>query len=244
MKYLEKVLADFTERIKEIISIGDINEELVQIAVTNLKYLRDDLVASERNAGIIRKVDIQLLMYEQVAKIPELESSFPILRGQMVVLTVGAQEAFISEIFRTISNNEPQLLTWKDPKEMISFEPSLLSTGFSIGDTLIGHLKNKGYSFQDLKSSLDAVNKYLDCDFVVDADLKDELILAAAWRNVIVHNKSKIDHSFLKQVRDTRYADQYSLDEILEITEDDIQSLSGVVLLFAEALINKIQEKE
>lgn len=239
MAYLEDLKNDFIARVNEIVTIGDINEELVTIAVNNLEHLRSDLVATGRNQGILRKVNTQLAMYRQVARIPQLESKFPVLRGQMIVLMVGALEAFLSDVFRLISDNEPNRLTWPD-NERIAFEPSLLKTGFSLGDAVVGHLKNKGISFQDLKSSLEALARYLNLNIELDSDIKDELILAGAWRNVIVHNKSLIDHGFLKQVRNTKYANTYSSGALLTISDDDVSSLSGIIVSFGDNIITAI----
>lgn len=233
---LNVTFENFILKINEISAIADINEDLVAIAVSNLEHLKKDLEATGRNQGILRKVNTQLDMYKQVAKIPELASKYPILRGQMVVLIIGALEALFSDIFRNIANNDPSLLKWSDKNEKISFDPAILTAGFSLADALLNHLKSRGYSFQDLKSAIEAINKYIGINYDIDEDIKDELILAAASRNVIVHNKSIIDHGFLKQVRNTRYANLYQLDDELSITDDDISSLTATIVSFTEQL--------
>lgn len=233
---LEKTFDDFIVRINEITAIADINEELVVIARRNLEHLKADIEATGHNTGILNKVNTQLLMYRQVARIPELASKFPILRGQMIVLIIGALEALFSDIFRNIAKNDPSLLKWTDKNEKISFDPAILTAGFSLGDAFINHLKIKGYSFQDLKSAIEAINKYLGINYSVDEEIRDELILAAASRNVIVHNKSIVDYGFLKQVRNTRYANLYKFDDELNITDDDINSLMATIVSFTEQL--------
>ncbi len=84
MNYLNDLLESHIGRIQEIITIVDINEELVHIAVANLKHLKVDLVATGRNAGILNKVNHQLKMYKQVARIPQLQSKMLLEHRQLV----------------------------------------------------------------------------------------------------------------------------------------------------------------
>ena len=241
MSYFSSLLDAHVARVQEIVAISDINEELVKIAVSNLQHLKNDLEATGRNAGILNKVNVQLNVYEQVAQLPELESKYPVLRGQMVVLIIGAQEALIGDVFVAVVENNPEKIIWSDDKEKISFDPSLLSSGFSLGDAMISHLKNKSYSFQDLGSAIQAINKYLLPDFKVDDEIKDELILASAWRNIIVHNRSIIDPSFIKQIRTTKYSKNYCSGDELNITQVDVETLSSVTINFAANLLSELE---
>src|SRR5690349_6047750 len=107
MDYLTDLLADVEERIDHIKTIGDINNDLVKIAVNNLNSIKRDLEATHRNIQIINKVDRQIKMYEMVSHIPDVRTKLPIINQQMIVLMIGALEVYIADIFRQISNRNP-----------------------------------------------------------------------------------------------------------------------------------------
>jgi len=246
MDYLTDILADVEERIDDIHAIGDVNEDLVKIAVSNLEVLKKDLQATRGNLGILQKVERQLKTYEQVAKIPQLASKFPIIREQMIVLMIGALEVFISDIYLNIANKNPEFFYWKDEKEKISFEPSLLMDGFTFGDIFIGHLKNKGYSFQDLQSVLRSFEVYCGIEITLDDESRDVLILGAASRHIIVHNRSKIDLPFIKQIRNTRYASNSLYKKNHKIVIDDglVNELSETIKTFCRDLVVHLMQRD
>jgi hypothetical protein len=240
-EYLEAAYADLDERITNVSTLGDINEELVKIAINNLKSLKTDVIATGRNQGVLTKIDTQLLMYEQVARIPELATKFPIIREQSVVLIIGTLEVFAGDVFRGAGNYTPKLYKWGE-KEKILVEPSLISDEFTLGDAIMGHLKQKGASFQDLQSLLGTIETYFGVKVELAKIEQDTLILAAAYRNVIVHNRSVIDRGFLKQVRNTKYFKDFSekKDEKILIDDSFIKELSAAVRSLSEKIVASI----
>ncbi|MGY4893329.1 MAG: hypothetical protein ACO1N2_01380 [Candidatus Saccharimonadota bacterium] len=245
MEYLSDTYADLDERIDNIRAIADVNEDLVKIAVSNLNSIRKDIVATGRNQGILQKVDRQLETYKEVAKIPELTTKFPIIREQIIVLLIGALEVFVSDIYKQIAENDPEFFFWNDEKEKISFEPSLLREGFSLGDALVGHLKNKGYSFQDLQSLIKSFEVYCGIKIELETEAKDVLIYGAASRHIIVHNRSIIDSAFLKQIRDTIFSNALvKKDEQLLVTDQFVSRLSETIKSFCGYLISNLQQRD
>ena len=245
MDYLTELLADVEERIDRIKTIGDVNKDLLDIAV-NLKSIRKDLEATGRNIQILDKVSRQIKMYDSVASLTEVNRKLPILYEQMVVLIIGALEVYIADVFRTISNKNPEYLVWKIEKEKVSFDPALLSEGFTLGDVITGHLKTQGFSFQDLKSILDAFEKYFDVRIELENEVKHTLILGAACRNVIVHNRSKVDSAFRKQIRLTPYFDQeeFQKDEKLKIDEEFVEDLGKRVQKFCRNITILLMQRD
>lgn len=246
MDYLTEILADIEERVDDIQAIGDVNEDLVKIAVTNLQAIKKDLEATGKNLGVLQKIDRQLNTYEDVAKIPELTSKFPIIREQMVVLMIGALEVFIADIYRYIANNDPEYFFWNDEKEKISFDPAILIDGFTLGDVVLGHLKNKGYSFQDLQSLIKSFEVYCGIKIDLEAQSKDVLIFGAAARHIIVHSRSKIDSAFIKQIRNTQYSttNTYKKDQSIEITDKFVTELGDTIKSFCGYVVNHIIQRD
>ena len=246
MEYLTEIYADLDERIDDIRAVGDVNEELVKIAINNLRSLRADVVTTGRNQGILQKIDTQIGMYDQVARIPALTTKIPIIREQMIVLMIGALEVFLSDVFRRIGNEDPKFYLWVDPKEKIYLDPTLISDEFTLGDTIMGHLKNRGVSFQDLKSLVDAIDKYFGINISIDDGDRDVLILAGAYRNIIVHNRSKIDRGFLNQIRSTAFASngEFEKDNKISVGDDFVDTLARTVKNLCENIINSLMQRD
>ena len=244
MEYLNDILADVEERIDHISAIGDVNEDLVKIARVNLESIKADLTATGKNAGILNKVNTQLRMYDQVAMIPALATKFPIIREQMIVLMIGALEVFIADVYKEIANRNAEYFYWNDTKEKITFEPSILREGFTLGDVLTGHLKNKGYSFQDLHSLIRSFEVYCGIQIELDTKSKDMMILGAAARHIIVHNRSEVDSQFLKQIRETIYAKRYKKGKPINVTDDFVAELRDVIKTFCGYIIVHLQQRD
>lgn len=246
MDYLIEILADVEERVNDIGAIGDVNEDLVKIAVNNLEMIKKDLESAGRNLGILQKVNRQLETYQNVAKIPQLTTKFPIIREQMVVLMIGALEVFIADVYRNIANNNPEYFYWNDEKEKISFDPSMLIEGFTLGDVVLGHLKNKGYSFQDLQSLIKSFEVYCGIKIDLEEESKDILIFGAAARHIIVHSRSKIDSAFQKQIRNTSWANDYRDKKGLsiEINDEFVANLGDTIKTFCGYLVTHLIQRD
>lgn len=246
MDFLTDLLADVEERIDRIKTIGDVNNDLVKIAVNNLESIRKDLLATGRNIQITKKVERQIKMYKSVSHVTGVAEKLPIIYEQMVVLMIGALEVYLADIFRQVGDRMPEYLVWKAEKEKISFEPTLLSEGFTLGDAILSHLKNQGISFQDLQSTLRAFEKYFDVKVVLDEKNTDKLILAAACRNVIVHNRSEIDNAFRKQIRSTRYAEdiRFQKGKKLNIDEKYIEELGETLKGFCRDITVLLMQRD
>lgn len=243
---LTNLLADFEERIDDIQTIGNVNDDLIKIAVSDLEYIKRELQSTNRNQAIISKVDNQIGMLQQVSRLPDIAQKLPVIYEQMIVLMVGALEVYFSDVFKSISNENPMFLVWKSEKEKISFEPTLLQDGdkFTLGDVILSHLRNNGVSFQDLQSTLNAIEKYLDIKVDLENILRDKLILAAACRNIIVHNRSRIDSGFLKQIRDTKYAGKYTKRHRVVIEESYVKSVGELLKDFTRHITVLITQRD
>jgi hypothetical protein len=245
MDYLTEAFADLEERIDNVSAIGDVNEDLVKIAIGNLEIIKADLELTGRNQGILKKVERQLATYQDVARIPQLTTKFPIIREQMIVLMIGALEVFVADIYRLIAEEDPDYFIWSDSKEKITFEPSILRDGFTLGDVVVGHLKNKGYSFQDLKSLIDSFRVYCGVEVPLTRSNRDILIFGAASRHIIVHNRSTIDSGFMKQIRDTRYASPlFAKGNPLLITDEFVRVLAETIKDFCGYIVSSLQQRD
>ena len=119
----------------------------------------------------------------------------------------------------------------------------MLQSGFTLGDAILEHIENKKYSFQDLKSTLDVYSNYLAIELDVE-EYKDQLILMAAARHIVVHNSSLVDRKFLKQVRDTVYKDTYKLGKHIEVDDSLIEGSKSSIASLADQIVSSIVNRE
>ena len=157
-------------------------------------------------------------LVEDIKNHPILKNKYRIIYNQSLVLLVACFESFMNDLVRDVVDTRPEIVSWPD-KRLISFDPSVLRySSPTIGSLVVKHLREK-YNFQDLKSTLDFLSEYFKVDLSLEKDLKDRIIVYEALRHVIIHNSGKVDEKFIKQVRDTVFAIDYKIGEVVNINE-------------------------
>jgi len=245
MQYLIDLLSDFRNRLDDIATIDSLNDDLLKIYRKSLDEIKSEIEGSQRFGGLLIKVVQKIDNISSIEKLPDLKAKYAILREQSVVLIIGSFEVFMSDIFRNIAENDPDYFRWKDENEKISIDPSVFSVGFTLGDAILAHLKNKKYSFQDLKSILKAVDNYVGVKLTLEESdpIRQQIVLGTAIRHIVVHNRSIIDKQFLSQVKavpDLSYAEGGRID----LSQSDVDNVKKAVNDFSEILVNLIIQRE
>ncbi len=228
-KALEKRLADIGR-------ITEINEIIMMVVEKNLAAIKKDLETIGRGGGTMKIIDHSLMLLSNTTTNPKVIELKKIIREQILVLLTGSLESYLSDIVRIIGNSQPDFFRFKTENENISFNQAMLRDSFTLGDAILEHIDNKKYSFQDLKSTIDVFDNYLAIALDL-SDIKDELILMAAMRHVIVHNNSTVDRKFLKQIRDTEYKDNLTLGSAIDVDDDLIESMTMSIKELADRVI-------
>jgi len=232
-------------RLNDVLEIIEINSAIIDITQNELQAVRAQLVQMGRGGGLIGTINNKISSLNNISRNPQIISRRNIIVEQVIVLFVGALESYLSDVVRTVGTERPDLFSFDNENEKISFSQTMLKDGFKLGDAILEHILNKKYSFQDLKSSLEVFKKYLSIDIEFLPEQKDSLILLAALRHVIVHNSSKIDRKFITQIRDTSYATRYTVNDNIAIDDSLIQDSKDSILNYADqitaAIINSPQ---
>lgn len=223
-------------RLSDIGKISEINELIMLVVEKNLESIKQDLESIGRGGGTMKKIDHALAILATTTSNPQVMDLKKIIREQIIVLYMGSLESFLSDAIRIVGNTKPNFFKFKSENENITFNQAMLQNNFTLGDAILEHIENKKYSFQDLKSTLDVFENYLDISLDVD-EYKDQLILMAASRHIIVHNSSVIDRRFLKQIRDTPWAKIYKLDKSLEVEDTMISEVLLAVQAFSDQIV-------
>ncbi len=230
--------------IENILSILELNENVLRVANSKLEQIQKSLLKIKIGGGVAREIENASALLTNLSDNPQIMEQKKVIKEQVIVLLVGTLESYLGDFIREVGNKKPELFDLKNKDEKISFTQEMLSSGFNLGDAILEHVKEKGYTLQDLKSSIDVFSNYLSINISLEDSVRDKLILCAASRNCIVHNSSKVDRKFLKQVRNTRYKSKYKLDEFIDIDDDLINSSKLAILDYADQLTAAIIDKE
>jgi hypothetical protein len=233
-------------RLSDVLKIIEINDFILKLVTSNLNSIKTDLTALGKGGGLIGKLDNSVKLLGNITSNSDVVAQKGIITEQVIVLFIGSFESYLNDVIRTVGNEQPELFVFQDPNEKITFSQTMLGDGFTLGDAILEHIDNKGYSFQDLKSTLDVFEKYLGISISITDDERDTLILTAALRHIIIHKSSKVDRPFLKQIRNTQYKTKYKIDESIKFDDSLIQKSKESILAFADqvtaALLDKSQD--
>lgn len=242
MDYIDNLLINFLGRIGDIANMEGVNQELIEIFKNNLITIETDIKATGQFGGLLKKIETQKKVLDEVKFLPQLKPKYEILREQSVVLMVGVFEVFISDIFREIANHDPGYFVWPEKDKKISIGIESFTPTFTLGDAIIAHLANKQFSFQDLKSILRATKDYLGVEFDVPDDIRKNIIFGTSCRHIIVHNISIVDRQFLLQTRELKNLN-YKEGNKIELEDNDIKNIKGAITSFADELVQLLQQR-
>jgi hypothetical protein len=231
------------KRLSDISKITEINDIILLVVEKNLAAVKKDLETIGRGGGTMKIIENSLRILASTTKNPEVVELKSIIKEQLLVLYTGSLETFLSDVIRTIGNTQPDFFKFRTENENITFNQAMLQSGFTLGDAILEHIENKKYSFQDLKSTLDVYSNYLAIELDVE-EYKDQLILMAATRHIVVHNSSLVDRKFLKQVRDTVYKDTYKLGKHIEVDDSLIEGSKSSIASLADQIVSSIVNRE
>lgn len=148
----------------------------------------------------------------------------------------------MNDLVREIIDNYPDIIKWPEKKQ-ISFDPKILSYSTpTIGGLIVKSSLRDKYNFQDLKSTLDFLKDYLNVELKLEDDLKSKIIKYQALRNSIVHNSSKVDEKFLKQVKNLSSKNQYKNNDIIKLNESDYTEARDSFKIISSNIIEKINK--
>jgi hypothetical protein len=222
--------------LENTLSIIELNENVINIANDLLGNISKELDSLNIGGGVKQKIEHSKAVLAGLNNNQQIAEQKSVIREQVIVLFVGSLESYLAEIIQTVGNIEPERFSLKEPNEKITFTQDMLKSGFMLGDAITEHLASKGYSFQDLASSLRVFENYLAMQIELSTITKDNLILCAACRNSIVHNSSRVDRQFLKQVRETSHFDKYKLDDYVDVDNKLIHDSLSAIQEFADQI--------
>lgn len=250
MDYLDDLESSFQTRISQIFELSRLPNNIIELSTPSYDSIESSLDEIQGFHNPKNKISNQIKLLRNISKNEGIRRQFDDFNSQIVVLMVGATEAYLYDVVMSIGDNNPEMFVFENgggkPK-VIAFDSSLLNHKTSVGEIMRHYFKEKddSVSFQDVQSIVRFFENRLSCYLEIE-DYQDVLIFATAARNVIVHNNQIIDDKFLTQIRDTAYIDhkverdgktekKFIEGRTLAVTATDIKEIQ-------EALLNMIAE--
>lgn len=246
---LTELFKTFNNEIVKAEQTGKVTKTLSNIYSTLFSSIED--LARQRNQNLIviranRAKDIAL----NIRQDNTIETSEIILRKQAVVFLVSSFETYLTNIFCHLIeyNYESVIQSTKFPENIKIEKITLQEIGSECVSRLLGKIlissSGGDINFQDLKSTFTAFSDLLNVDIgsSISQDEKDFIIRFQAMRHIFVHKDGIIDEKFIKQIRDTRYSSDYTLNNAFEMSEtlfdETIEQITTVSKKFLECIMS------
>lgn len=235
---------NFEVRVNDIRALSEIGNQVADLALAFHASLAKEFGV---NAHPKKKFDMVAVELNKLKGHPSLQAKYGVLYAQSIVLLIAAFETFMTELASDIVNNNPGVITWPEKggdKRFVRFDPALLSYGNpTIGDLVVGALP-QDVNFQDLQSTVRFLDEYLGVKLST-AGLRDDVVLYQAVRHIVGHNNAKINHHFVRQIRETKYYSIYrdKRDQVFLVDEDHYKKAEKVLLELADRVSRNVAEK-
>jgi len=237
---LREVLGQYQTNLVKAASITGLGQQIIDVSVNALNKIEQG--SSEHLTR--QKISNHIQLLQNLYKSPVLGELVPTISGQQVVLTVSAFEVFMSDLVRCLGNNHRSAIGWPGGSSSGKVDLTILNSDVAtIGDLVLGIVEQQNISFQDLQSTKRFLKEYLGIEFSLLPGEEEDLILGAAIRNVLVHAGGLVDSKFLTQLRNTRYATQYTHNQKLEITPDEAKKFMSVFQKAGRNIYAKVNAK-
>jgi hypothetical protein len=236
---LREVTQQYVINLNKAGAITGLGEQIISISIKTLEGI---INASQENTTK-QKLNNHKELLKNLYKSPILGELVPTISGQQVVLVVSAFEVYMSDLVRCIGNEYRSLLKWPEGSSG-KVDLSILNSDITtIGDLILGIVEQQSISFQDLQSTKRFLKEYLGINFSMTKDEEDDLILAAATRHAIVHGGSIADSKFIKQIRNTKYANKYSPGQKIEVEPNQAKKFRIVFYKAGRMIFKELNAK-
>ncbi len=234
------------KNVEDVKQLAEFDNVILDFSITAIRELQDKL----SKIGIDNPhlmASNTLTMLENVRSNESLRPKYETIFNQCVVLLVSVFASSVAELFRsaidklidTGQSNELEGEEFKlSVRELEDFDYRL--------DGRIGQLvaEKNDISFQDMKSINRAFKKYFSISVEKDA-ITNNIIMAQAARNVIVHDAATCNDRLRKQVSGATPRDiKPDLSDIqrIQFDPDEIQLVGNSMLEYFSQLRKRVEE--
>lgn len=245
METLEEVHSNFIQNLKMVEQIVNIGTDVGDLSVEFLEDLKKSHEDMEGFYDYKRKLERVISQIQNIKDAQQLVKKYEIIRNQAIVLIVENFESFLNDCVKVMIDHYPNVIKWPDGKKNFAVEVDILryTAVPTVGDLVLTSLKREGVNFQDLQSTLKFFEDYLRTKINLSDSDKDRVIFAQAFRNIIVHNGSTVDHRFSAQIRNTAYATKYKDKEKILLSDAEYKSILGTFQTFSDNVMSEISKR-
>jgi len=234
---VESQYHQYIDAIDEMISTGRIVIDHISSMLNN--WLDDKTIMPVMQ----QKIENYVKSIEIIKDNGTLDNIYKPVYKQSIVLLVSGFEMSMTNIFSLLVNEYPEIICWDNQSDKkLGIDINLIRYYSNIGDIIS---RSSGeINFQDLQSTKRFLEKWLDINIDNDINrIQDNIILAEAERNIIIHNGAVVDANFLRQVRNTQYCKNYSVRDSLNIDKTNYNQAKEAFNVLFISIINAIKDQ-
>ena len=241
------VAADYLHgNIKTVLELLNFDQDIIDVAAGALRSVQRDLESRGLHSAVPTLAN-RTRMLEQLATNESLRPRYATMFNQCVVLLVSYFGSGLHTIFRvSVAEGLKSGLELPVAIEELKISWRTLATAPGERESTFGDLlvAQKGYSFQDMKSTRKAFNDFLLVDVGRGAE-SENIILGQAARHAIVHAGAVVDDHMLKQLSDVKRRTlkaQLSIGDPIRFSTDEVRELAASMVSFVSALTVRLDE--
>jgi hypothetical protein len=248
MEDIEKLKNNFKALLSEVDTVANFGHVHSEVVNSLLKTIDGDfnLVLKQTNPG--SNVQAVFEIIKKLDEHPQIKPAESIVYAQAIVLVVSSFESCMNDLFITLVDKNPALISWEDKEMKISTD--LLQYGVkSVGEFLLKNLKEK-INFQNLEDTKRFLDSYLKIKTLssISSSDTDTLLFYSQLRHLIVHNASKVDQRFFIRVSsltnlDTRIKNSVVVDSVYKCSKNDYQLAKNVFEKYFLGIIKEVENK-
>ena len=198
----QKIEDVLIRNIDDILKLMNFDRFILQFAIEGIEDLQKSLKETHNIENPALLAENALQMLKQIQTNDSLRPKYEVIFNQCIVLLVSVFSSSVADLFR---EGICLLATKGDSKKLKNEElkisvSDLIEYDSGINERLGYLIADKNdFSFQDMKSISRAFKDYFDFNIEKNENV-NTIILVQAGRHVIVHDSSRINERFIRQV--------------------------------------------
>ena len=241
---LINIKEQFEDNISSVKTLLEFDQFTLQYSINSMKNLNQKLREDHGIENPKLTVDSALKILENIKQNKSINKQYKTIYNQSLVLLVSYYTSTINEIFINCiydfikAKNELNILKEEIKISVGQIKKSDFDLSSQIAELIIN---KKNYSFQDMKSTLEALKDCFNFECTKNNDVNN-IIYGQACRHSIVHNGAKADKKFLNQIKNAfpRDVAQNPKEENIELSPLEVELIAKSMLSFIDKIISSI----
>jgi hypothetical protein len=243
-----KIVQNFHMHIASIEKLMNFDHEVLDLAITSLRDVRDKLAQHPEHGNLKQSADRKLKLLENIRHNDSLRHRYETIFNQALVLLVSYFSSSMHDLFcqgvREVLARESESALLREQFRLTFRE--LRDAEFDLSERAPDLLvQSKDISFQNMQSIGRAFKDYLDITLDRN-DTVNDIILGLSCRHAIVHTGGLADDRFMRQVASAiprRVKATFAPAERIQFTDTEVLNIANSMVKYVTSGVAKVTKK-